>query len=225
MKNTSIEIINGKKTILKQELHINPFASEDGSDHDEDTGTENVPDPNILQSIQNPHSDLPMKDPIVFVPKLHPLSQNSSLAELDQEGYRAIWTSLTHRESYAMESVAEIRIRMHEETKPSKDCKPGSEYYEKCMNVIDTMKLKSPYNEKPHLQLSGLVLKLFFEEQYFQHKIEECGREILNFVKIFIGDQFKNNFLQVLTFTLFQCIRKKRRDIYKSIKSLVLPMT
>lgn len=173
--------------MVKQEYQFNPFGSDFESDQEDECLNDIHHEADVVE-ISEPEQ-IRAEPPKVFIPEISPLGPHVSMRRLDQQGYRAIWTSYRPKDSYKVDAVAEIRIRMLEEYPVSGNCQPGSTYYEKCINSIDTMKLSFPYQPEEHIKLNRMIMKLFFESIYHQNKIEEYGIEIYNKVRSKIGEQ------------------------------------
>lgn len=223
MNNASIEIVQGNKTVVKKEYLIKPFGSDfDTDEEDEQTFMAHFGECKRSHSSSIKRSKVQeLVEPKEFIPKVRPLKETESLSSLDQNGYRAIWSSLTQKDAFGIESSS-ARIRIHEERDYPEECVSGNAYYDKCIHHISTMKVDTTYFSKEHLLINLLILKLFGEDVYYSFKTAECGKEVLNCVKSIIGEKCKETLLQVVMHSIFQAVRKQRREIFKVIKSLVV---
>lgn len=220
----NIKIVRDDKPLLKKEFHIKPFGSDFDTDDEEDEQVF-IAD---LDSFKKSHST-PIKAAKVeevietteFIPKVRPLKDIEPLSSLDQNGYRAIWSSLTQKDAFGIESSS-ARIRIHEERGANVECCSGNTYYDKCIHFISSMKMDTAYLSKEHLLINLLISKLFREDVYYSNKTTECGKEVLNWVKSIIGEKCKETLLQVVMHSIFQAVRRQKREIFKTIKQLLI---
>jgi hypothetical protein len=106
--------------------------------------------------------------------KVWPIEASEEMSVLDQNGYRAIWTSLTQKDALGIETSSH-RIRMKEEKAQNSWMKANS-YYEKLINHIDTMNTDKRYIKSEHINLNSKIKQLFTEVCYKSGNITQSAK-------------------------------------------------
>lgn len=150
--------------------------------------------------------------------KVWPLEAKEQMSVLDQNGYRAIWTSLTQKDALGIETSSH-RVRMKEE-KAHNSCMKANSYYEKLINHIETMSTDKRYMKSEHISLNNKIKQIFTEVCLRSNKITKNAKKALEFVKSIVGEQYRLTLLEVLIFSIIQAVRKRRDVIYSHAKDL-----